>query len=113
MIKRVFKIFKKWTWKVATIVGVWFLLANPELWPLAFFVDAVGLELFLVLIQVQIVAVSGYYFHRWVKPALMPLYRCLLKIDPYFFIPSKNNALECPVILCHAIPFLMVFMLLI
>lgn len=82
---------KKWMWEIATISVVCVLLLNPELVSLALFVDAVGLDIFLLLIEVQIVAVSGYYFHTWFKPILMPFYKCLLKVDPYFFIPTKDS----------------------
>jgi len=65
------------------ILGV-FLLLGPELAALALFIDFVSLDVFLLLIEVQIVAVSGYYFHTWFKPILMPIYRLLLNCDPYF-----------------------------
>lgn len=105
--------FKKWKCKAATILVACLLLANPELWSLALFIDAVGLDLFLILIQAQVVAVSGYYFQVWIKPMLMPCYKYLLKVDPYFFIPAKDSIRQCPAILCHSVPFLMVTMLLI
>jgi len=48
------------------------LLLNPELVSLAVLVDTVGLDLLLLHIEVQIVAVSGYYFQTWFMPILMP-----------------------------------------
>ena len=102
---------KKWMWEIATISVVCILLLNPELVSLALFVDAVGLDIFLLLIEVQIVAVSGYYFHTWFKPILMPFYKCLLKVDPYFFIPTKDSVGKYPMILCHAVPFLMLLII--
>jgi hypothetical protein len=102
---------RKLIWKAATIAVAFLLLANPELIALALFVDVVGLDLFLILIQVQVMALSGYYFQVWIKPILMPVYSYLLKIDPYFFIPSKDAVRQCPVILCHAVPFFMALML--
>jgi len=102
---------KNWIWKTATILAVGLLLANPELWSLALFIDAVGLDLFVMLIQVQVVAVCSYYFQVWIKPMLMPFYKFLLKVDPYFFIPTKDIVRQCPMILCHSVPFLLVIML--
>ena len=74
-------------------------------------IDAIGIDLFLLLIEVQIVAVSGYYFQVWFKPILIPCYKTLRKIDPYFFIPTKNSVVKYPMILCHAVPFLMLFII--
>ncbi|QQX82407.1 hypothetical protein JK628_01050 [Shewanella sp. KX20019] len=94
-------------WKLATILVIGVLALNPEAAALVMFVDAVGLDLFLLLIEVQLVAVSGYYFHTWFKPVLRPFYQYLLKVDPYFFIPTKDSVAKFPMILCHAVPFLM------
>lgn len=102
---------KKWIWKITTLSVTCVLLLNPELLSFALFADAVGLDIFLLLLEVQIVAVSGYYFHNWFKPILMPFYKFLLKVDPYFFIPTKDSIGKYPVILCHAVPFLMLFII--
>jgi len=96
---------------VASIATVCLLLVKPELLTLALFVDAVGLDLILILIQFQIVAVGGYYFQFWIKPMLMPMYKYLQKVDPYFFIPTKDLVRQCPMLLCHSVPFFMVLML--
>ena len=104
---------KKWIWKLATLLVIGLLIANPELWSLALLIDAVGLDLFLMLIQIQAIAVIGYYFQVWIKPMLMPFYNFLLKVDPYFFIPTKDVVRQCPIILCHSVPFLIILMLLI
>ncbi len=44
-------------WRFITAFIVFLLLLNPEMIHLAFFIDAIGLELFLLLIQVQFVAI--------------------------------------------------------
>lgn len=98
---------KRWSWKIATILTLGVLLLKPELLSFVLFIDAIGLDVFFLLVEVQVVAVSGYYFHIGVKPILMPFYKFLLKIDPYFFIPTKDSVGKYPLILCHAVPFLM------
>jgi hypothetical protein len=103
--------FKKWIWKALTMLAICLFLTNPEFWSLALFIDVVGLDLFLMLIQVQVVALSGYYFQNWIKPALKPFNKVLLKADPYFFIPTREAIRQYPLILCHAVPFLMLLML--
>ena len=102
---------KKWAWKIAKIIVMAGLLLNPELMSLVLFIDAIGIDLFLLLVEVQIVAISGYYFHTWIKPILMPLYKTLLRVDPYFFIPTRDSVAKYPLILCHAVPFLMLFII--
>lgn len=102
---------KKWAWKVATTLVMGGLLLNPELMSLALFIDAIGIDLFLLFVEVQIVAISGYYFHTWIKPILMPLYKVLLRADPYFFIPTRDSVAKYPLILGHAVPFLMLFII--
>jgi hypothetical protein len=102
---------KKWIWKIVTISVICVLLLNPELVSLAVLVDAVGLDLLLLLIEVQIVAVSGYYFQTWFKPILMPAYKLLGKVDPYFFIPTRTSVAKYPMILCHAVPFLILLII--
>jgi hypothetical protein len=87
------------------ILGV-FLLLGPELAALALFIDFVSLDVFLLLIEVQIVAMRGYYFHTWFKPILMPIYRLLLNCDPYFFIPTRALVNKYPMVLCHTVPSL-------
>lgn len=94
-----------------TIAFIGILLINPELIALAAFVDAVGLEMFLILIEVQAIAVLGYYFNSHIKPVLHPIYRKLQQLDPYFFIPIYKDAKICPSLLCHVIPGFMLLIL--
>mgnify|MGYP000093997600 CR=1 FL=1 len=101
---------KKWIWKLLTLVFIGFLVVNPELAGLAMFIDAVGLEVFLMLLEVQLVAVFGFYFNSWFKPILLPIYKKLQSIDPYFFIPKFQHVKQVPALFCHAIPGFMLLM---
>ena len=49
-------------------------MLNPEFIVMSGFIDAIGLEMFSLLIEVQIISVVGYYFQNWIKPVLMPFY---------------------------------------
>jgi hypothetical protein len=93
-----------WFWKVLTLIIIGLLMLNPEFIVMSAFIDAVGLEMFSLLIEVQIISVVGFYFHNWIKPVLMPFYNYFKKIDPYFFIPTRPVINEFPLILCHIIP---------
>ena len=57
-------------WKYATAVVVALSILNPEMVQLALFVDAVGLEVLLMLIEVQVLAVLGIFFSKNAKPVL-------------------------------------------
>ncbi len=96
--------WKKSTWKIATFLVVGFLIFNPELVVFGMFIDAVGLDLFLLLLEVQVVALFGYYFQNWIKPAINLIKGFIQKHDPYFFIPTRNVISKFPAILCHALP---------
>jgi len=96
--------WKKSAWKIVTLLVVGTLIFNPELVAFGMFIDYVGLDLFLLLLEVQVVTLFGYYFQNWIKPALKLVMKFLQKFDPYFFIPSRNVISKFPVILCHAIP---------
>lgn len=95
---------REWFWKILTLILIGLLMLNPEFMVMGAFIDAVGLEMFSLLIEVQIVTVVGYYFQNWIKPILMPFYNYFKRIDPYFFIPTRTVIKDFPVILCHAIP---------
>ncbi len=95
---------KKSFWKIATVIVAGLLILNPEALALGVFVDAMGLDVLLLALEVQVAAVFGCFFHSRVKPVLMPVYRFFQKIDPYFFIPTKNVIGQYPSILCHAAP---------
>ena len=96
--------WKKSTWKIATFLVVSFLIFNPELVLFGMFIDAVGLDLFLLLLEVQVVALFGCYFQNWIKPAFSLVKRLIQKLDPYFFIHTRKVISKFPAILCHAIP---------
>ncbi|WP_293746645.1 hypothetical protein [uncultured Paraglaciecola sp.] len=94
--------------KILAFFTVCLLLSKPELIALGLFIDAIGLEMFVMLLQAQVIAIGSYYFHVWLKPVFKPFYRFLDKHDPYFFVPTKAAVKECPALLCHAMPFLVV-----
>ncbi len=59
--------WKKQAWKYATAFIVALIILNPEMAGLALFIDAVGLEMFLMLIEVQIFVVLGMLIAKF-KP---------------------------------------------
>lgn len=53
-----------------TVVIVVLIIFNPETIELALFIDAVGLELFLILLEVQVLAIIGTFLSNRIKPAI-------------------------------------------
>ena len=95
---------KKSSWKISSFLLVIFLLLEPEFIDFAILIDGIGLELFVLLLEVQAIAVFGYYFQTWFKPIAKPVYKSIQKLDPYFFIPTKSVVAQYPIVFVHAIP---------
>lgn len=55
-------------WKYATALVVFLIILNPELIQLALFIDAIGLELLLMLFEVQVVAMFSALFRYRIQP---------------------------------------------
>ncbi|WP_019030183.1 hypothetical protein [Colwellia piezophila] len=96
--------FKKSSWKISSFLLVLFLLTEPEFIAFAVLLDGIGLEFFVLLLEVQAIAVFGYYFQNWFKPAAKPVYKFIQKFDPHFFVPTKSVIAQYPIMFIHAIP---------
>lgn len=66
-------------WQYSTVVVVVLVLLNPEMIELALFIDAVGLEVFLMLFEIQLLAIMSAIFSNSVKPVVSGV-RHLLKV---------------------------------
>ncbi|MBT3203357.1 MAG: hypothetical protein HOM14_06035 [Gammaproteobacteria bacterium] len=103
---------KKWKnnyWKLATFVVVISLILNPELVSLGLFIDALGLDIFLLLLEVQAIAIAGFTFQTYLKPIFLSVNSILMKWDSNYFIPAKELISQYPSIIFHAIPGLVSF----
>lgn len=58
------------TRKYVTAFVVLLLVLNPETAQLAFFIDAVGLEMILLLFEIQLLAIGIFLYGRTIKPLL-------------------------------------------
>lgn len=61
---------KNTVWKFASAFVVMFLVLNPEMVHLAIFIDAIGLQMFLMLLDVQVLAILGAIVNTKIKPIL-------------------------------------------
>jgi hypothetical protein len=87
---------------------VTFLLFSfaPEVRIFGLMIDAIGIDLFLYLLETQLVIFFIVIFQRWIKPILFKMHLRLGKMDPYYFVPSMRLIKQCPAIMFHAAPFL-------
>ncbi|GAA0811002.1 hypothetical protein GCM10009111_02830 [Colwellia asteriadis] len=99
----------KFPWKMSSFLLVLFLLLEPEFIAIAVLLDGIGLEFFVLLLEVQAMAVFGYYFQTYLKPIVKPIYKLIQKLDPYFFIPTKSAIVQYPIVFVHAIPGFIMF----
>ena len=90
-----------WFWKVLTLIIIGLLMLNPEFIIMSSFIDAIGLEMFSLLIEVQIISVVGFYFHNWIKPVLMPFYNYFKK---FFNSVIGQSQVETDLIKCRKKP---------
>lgn len=84
-------------WKYATLFVVLMILLNPEYAELAIFIDSVGLNVFLVLIEVQLITVFGI-FH---KSLLNPAYRYLKQL--FMLLSTKFGRLNIRSVMTPAV----------
>ena len=67
-----------------SIVLITFLMLNPETIHIALLIDGAGLEVILILMHLQLVAVFGYVLKKYIRP----LVKMVSGFRPYsFFIP--------------------------
>lgn len=90
--------WKHKAWKYATAFVVVLIMLNPEMNMLALFVDAVGLEMFLLLLEIQVSAILGTLL---IEPSLDYVQRLLAKHSMRL---SLNYIMEVPESYILAIP---------
>ena len=60
--------FNRKFWALASSFIVLFLYLNPEWLHMAVFIDAIGLDLFLLLVEVQIAVLAQQLYFHYLKP---------------------------------------------
>jgi len=77
-------------WKYLTVFFVVLVMLNPEMIQLAFFIDAIGLEMFLMLIEVQLLSVLTMLFNTKIKP----VYTYFMKLYALYFMENSEKSLK-------------------
>ncbi|MCU7844865.1 MAG: hypothetical protein KZQ93_13610 [Candidatus Thiodiazotropha sp. (ex Monitilora ramsayi)] len=80
-------------WKYATMLVVILIVLNPEMAELALFIDAVGLEIFLMLVEIQVIVFFSLLYHNRIKLFLIVLQRIWKNHNPDL---SWNNLMAGP-----------------
>lgn len=91
--ERRYMVNRKYFWKIAAFVVVVLLLLNPETIPLALFIDAVGIETLLLLLQIQLLGVGAVVFHQLLKP--IAVFIAGFASEP-MIMPTTKSLKECP-----------------
>ncbi|MCG7903592.1 MAG: hypothetical protein JAY60_14350 [Candidatus Thiodiazotropha weberae] len=92
-------------WKALTLFVIVVLILNPETYGLAVFIDAVGLEIFMLMVELQIVALFGVFFHTSIKPALTYIRRFRLSYEVFHSSSIAPAAMMHLLVFSSALPF--------
>jgi hypothetical protein len=103
---------KNKAWRYVTALVVVLIILNPEMAELALFVDAIGLDIFLMLFEVQVVALIGVLFNNRIRPILIFVKRIITHYSlavtwKKFTLKSGclGLSLQGPAILMHVLVF--------
>lgn len=101
---------KKWKNNALKFIGavvVIMLMLNPETIQLALFIDAVGLDMFLLLIEVQVLTIAGFMFRTSIKPVIVFFKHITWR---FIFIPSWREIRKNPAAIGYMLPSAATFM---
>ena len=94
----------KWLNKPGRILGliiILFLALNPETLELALFINTVGFDIYLLLLEIQLLALGGLF----IQYSLRPLIKFFLGFSMHSFImPSWDDIRDNPKSLAHTTP---------
>jgi hypothetical protein len=99
---------KKDIWKYLTLAIATILMLSlaPEVRLFALLVDAIGIDVFILLLESQVIVLFLGLYHQKVSPIVSYLDAKLKKWDPYYFVPSVSQIRQYPPLAFHSAPFL-------
>ncbi|MBD1388478.1 hypothetical protein IC617_03470 [Neiella sp. HB171785] len=104
-----YKQSKTWTVVSSIVVLTLITFVMPEVIALGLLIDFVGLELFVLLLQVQLIAVISSFYRTYIKTTLALIGSWLSKLDPLFIVPDWETIKRYPPLLFHAVPGVVAF----
>ena len=87
--------WKEKVWKYATVFVVVFIILNPEMAELAIFIDVVGLEMFILLLEVQAFAIVSTLIFTPIKSFLTYTKHMRVKYFQWFTWKNIKEAPGC------------------
>lgn len=95
-------------WKYLTlIVGTYLMMSFiPEIRVIGTLIEAMGLDMFLLLMETQAIAIITCFYRDRFEPIFKWANLKLEQLDPFYFIPSRKQITKCPHIIYRAAPFL-------
>lgn len=99
---------KKNKWRLATFLLATLLLLSlhPEVRVLGMFIEVLGLDIYILLIETQLLLIAGTFHRHRIKPALIAVNAFFERADSFYFIPSRALIRTYPPIVLHMVPFL-------
>lgn len=99
---------KKGKWRLATLLLATILLLSlhPEVRALGLFIEVMGLNIYILLIEAQFLLIVGALYRHRIKPALIAINAFFESADSFYFIPSRALIRTYPPIVLHMVPFL-------
>ena len=97
---------KNW-WKLATVMitTVLLLSLHPEIRAIGLLVGAMGMDVFVLFFEAQLLLMVGIAYRQKIRPMLLRANAIAERLDPFYFIPSLDLVRKYPPIAVHAIPF--------
>jgi len=81
-------------WKYATLCLVVIIILNPEMVGLALFIDAIGLEMFIMLLEVQVLAILSAILNNKIRPMFEFIKLYYSRNFPFFTWKSMKESPE-------------------
>jgi len=92
---------KNKVWRFITVLIVIFLILNPEMVEFSIFINAVGIDIFIMLLQIQFIVISGAFFDKKIRPLW---YYCKNQFTNIYYSCSLKRIKNEPRILLLIIP---------
>lgn len=99
---------RKELWKILLISAAILLVfpVAPEIGLLVFLVDALSIDVILLLFEIQLTLFVGTMYHQGVRPVLLWVNTAIERLDAFYFVPSRDMLRRFPPAIFHAVPFL-------
>jgi len=102
---------KKAIWVLAMAMAVMILLFSPLVgFEIIFFIDAIGIDMFAMLLEAQLLVTIGLIITR-TKLAALYVHEWAMQRDTNYFIPSVETIRAYPPMIVHAVPELLALLI--